>query len=151
MSNEYLTKKNSFGKGVEHKVFSILLEQNFDVYVPLLDDRGIDCVVRSSSGDKYVELQIKARSKNNKGGGFGYFRKVEYYCRDNYYYVFYSEYEDSSYIWCIPSNKIGDLVRINHKTNSFAIRLLSKRKQKRIPNTKYDSYRVVNFDFRNCF
>ncbi|HKB44733.1 MAG TPA: hypothetical protein VKC90_10090 [Chitinophagaceae bacterium] len=48
-----------FGKRMEFFVISKMLEQGLDVYIPLVDDFGIDAIVRKGDGS-FVELQIKA-------------------------------------------------------------------------------------------
>ena len=51
----------SFGKRQEFVVIAELLKHGFDVYLTLVDDQGIDCVVRLNE-TKYLDIQIKARS-----------------------------------------------------------------------------------------
>ena len=50
-----------FGKRIEYSIIAEMLKDGMDVYVPLVDDNGIDAVVRKSDGS-FVEVQIKARS-----------------------------------------------------------------------------------------
>ena len=38
-------------------------KEGLDVYMPLVDDFGIDAVIRKPSGE-FIEIQIKARSKD---------------------------------------------------------------------------------------
>lgn len=52
-----------FGKRQEFAVISRLLKEGCDVYLPLVDERGIDCVIRKDRG-RYLDVQIKARSGN---------------------------------------------------------------------------------------
>ena len=40
-----------------------MLSEGLDVYTPLIDDNGIDAVVRNPDGS-FVEIQIKTRSKD---------------------------------------------------------------------------------------
>ena len=55
----------SFGKRQEFIAIAELLRRRFDVYMTLVDDQQIDCVIRlPSSPPSYIDLQIKARSKN---------------------------------------------------------------------------------------
>ena len=55
----------SFGKRQEYSVVAELLKRGFDVYMTLVDDQGIDCIIRLNSG-RYLDIQIKARSKEVK-------------------------------------------------------------------------------------
>lgn len=50
-----------FGKSCEHRIFSELLKQGFDIYNPLLDNKGIDCVIKKKESKVYITIQIKAR------------------------------------------------------------------------------------------
>jgi hypothetical protein len=52
-----------FGRRMEYWLIGEMLKENLDVYVPLVDDFGIDAVVRKGD-DEFIEVQIKARSKN---------------------------------------------------------------------------------------
>ena len=51
------------GKGYEHAVFGMLTLADIDVYEPLVDDQGIDGVIRVDPGNnaqiKYYDLQVK--------------------------------------------------------------------------------------------
>lgn len=40
---------------------SKMLLEGLDVYTPLVDDHGVDCVVKKEDGT-FIEVQIKARS-----------------------------------------------------------------------------------------
>lgn len=58
----------SFGKRQEYIAIAELLKRGYDVYMTLVDDQQIDCIVRHDNGSfvKYVAVQIKARSKTAK-------------------------------------------------------------------------------------
>ena len=49
-----------------------MLKEGLDVYTPMVDDMGIDAVVRKSDGT-FLEVQIKARSEEVKFGDAGLF------------------------------------------------------------------------------
>ncbi len=99
---------SSFGKRIEYKIISELLVQNFDVYVPLVDDHGIDCIVKSVDyvNDTYKEIQIKARSKYADEKSNGCFTVDKHEIRNNYYFIFYSEIVDKR--WCLTSKQFID-------------------------------------------
>jgi hypothetical protein len=46
-----------FGKRIEYWVIGLMLKEGLDVYVPLVDDFGVDAVVRRKDGT-YAEIQI---------------------------------------------------------------------------------------------
>jgi hypothetical protein len=78
-----------FGKRIEFTVLARMLKEGLDVYVPLVDDMGVDAVVRRGSG--FIEVQVKARSEDAKPGTEGLFTVQKHELRDNYWFVFFSE------------------------------------------------------------
>jgi len=58
-----MSKHHYFGKYCEHRVIGELLKLNYDVALPIVDDRGVDCVILKRDG-KYIDLQIKGRQPN---------------------------------------------------------------------------------------
>ncbi|WP_332634725.1 hypothetical protein [Halalkalibacter flavus] len=74
-----------------------MLKEGLDCYVPLVDDDGIDVVIRKADGS-FIEMQIKARSKNVKFGDAALFAAMTHDYRDNYYFVFYSERMETMWI-----------------------------------------------------
>lgn len=91
----------SFGKRQEYIVIAELLKRNFDVYMTLVDDRGIDCVVRLNS-KKYLDIQIKARSKTAKN--WSTFAAMKFVPKNNCFFIFYIE-KNKTY-WIIPSKEL---------------------------------------------
>ena len=67
-----------------------MLKEGLDVYVPLVDDNAIDAVVRRTDGS-FVEIQIKARSKDVVPGDAALFSAILHEVRMNYFFLFYSE------------------------------------------------------------
>ena len=63
----------SFGKRIEYVVIGELLRRNYDVYQTLVDDQGIDCVLRHKGKSSliYLDIQIKARSKKSQKKSLG--------------------------------------------------------------------------------
>lgn len=101
----------SFGKRQEYIAVAELLKRQFDVYMTLVDDQQIDCVVRiPGSPPSYVDLQIKARSKTAKNGGT--FSALEIRePRENFLFLFYSEACDT--YWVMPSLEVCRLANRN--------------------------------------
>ena len=79
-----------FGKRMEYWLVGLMLKEGLDVYMPLVDDFGIDAVIRKPNG-KFIEVQIKARSKDVKFGDAALFAAITHEFRENYYFLFYSE------------------------------------------------------------
>lgn len=86
-----------FGKRMEYFVISRMLEQGLDVYIPLIDDNAIDAVIRKQDGT-FIEVQIKARSKDVLFGDAALFGAITHEHRSNYYFVFYSHRLDKTWI-----------------------------------------------------
>lgn len=98
---------------MEFVVIAELLRRGFDVYLTLVDDQEIDCVVRQEISGKpvYLDIQIKARSKECKarsGGSFGPLKVWK--PRPNFFYIFYVGHADC--YWVMPST---ELARQAHK------------------------------------
>ena len=94
-----------FGKRIEFWVVGLMLKQGLDVYLPLVDDDGIDAVIKRPDGS-FVEVQIKARSSTVKLGNGGLFAALTHEIRANYWFVFYSERLDT--IWVMSSQEFID-------------------------------------------
>ena len=58
-----------FGKRMEYYLIGNMLMEGLDVYVPLVDDHGVDCVIKKEDGT-FIEVQIKAK-------------RIENYCSEN--------------------------------------------------------------------
>jgi len=86
-----------FGKRIEFYVIGRMLKEGLDLYIPLVDDNAIDAVVRKADGT-FVEIQIKARSKDVKFGDGALFAAIPHEYRKNYWFIFYSERLDTIFI-----------------------------------------------------
>ena len=94
----------SFGKRQEYIAIAKLLQRGFDVYMPLVDDQQIDCVIRRGDHD-YLDVQIKARSRDCKLEDAGRFSAMTIPCpREKYFFLFYSEHIDT--YWIFPSQQL---------------------------------------------
>lgn len=87
----------SFGKRIEYWIIGRMLKEGLDVYVPLVDDDAIDAVVRRTD-DSFITVQIKARSSNIIEGDAALFSAIPHELRDNYWFIFYSERMDMTWI-----------------------------------------------------
>jgi len=93
--------KQSFGKRQEFAAIAEMLKRGLDVYLTLVDDKGIDCIVRKDT-KTYYDVHIKARGKNVKYPGN--FSLSDIITRPNYFFVLYAEKPDK--FWVIPSELI---------------------------------------------
>lgn len=79
-----------FGKRMEYNLVGKMLMEGLDVYLPLVDDHGVDCIIKRSDGS-FIEVQIKARSKEATDGDGALFAAITHSLTDNFFFVFYSE------------------------------------------------------------
>jgi hypothetical protein len=87
-----------FGRRMEYWIISKMLREGLDVYVPLVDDFGIDAVIRKQD-NQFIEVQIKARSKIVVEGDAALFAAIDHpSLRRSYYFIFYSERLDKTWI-----------------------------------------------------
>jgi hypothetical protein len=79
-----------FGKRMEYNLIGKMLMEGLDVYTPLVDDHGVDCVIKRQNGN-FIEVQIKARSNEVTDGDAALFSAITHELTPNFYFVFYSE------------------------------------------------------------
>ncbi len=147
MSNTF-RHNAGFGKRMEYFVINKMLEQGLDVYIPLIDDFGIDAVVRKKDGS-FVELQIKARSKDVLFGDAALFAAITHEQRDNYYFVFYSHRMDKT--WILSSQEFVDNAVQNKTGKNKGKRSIwfngkDTKKKTEHPKPQWDKFLHTNFD-----
>jgi hypothetical protein len=86
-----------FGKRIEYWIVGQMLKEGLDVYLPIVDDDAIDAVIRKPDGT-FTTVQIKARSRDAKFGNAALFAAIHHEERQNYWFVFYSERMDMTWI-----------------------------------------------------
>lgn len=91
-----------FGKRMEYNLVGKMLMEGLDVYLPLVDDHGVDCVIKKEDGT-FIEVQIKARSKEVNDGDAALFSAITHKPTKNFYFVFYSERLDM--MWILSSEE----------------------------------------------
>ena len=87
----------SFGKRMEYSLVGKMLMEGLDCYLPLVDDHGVDCIIKKEDGT-FIEIQIKARSKTVIEGDEALFAGILHKATPNYYFVFYAERLDTMWI-----------------------------------------------------
>lgn len=100
-----------FGKRIEYNLIGKMLMEGLDVYVPLVDDHGVDCVIKKEDGT-FIEVQIKARSNEVTDGDAALFAAISHEKTENFYFVFYSERLDM--MWILSSEEFLDECVTNH-------------------------------------
>lgn len=127
----------SMGKRQEYSAVAELLKRGFDVYMTLVDDQQIDCIVRINSS-RYLDIQIKARGKDVNNPGHFPQLKINSNSK-NYFFIFYDE--TLSTYWVIPSADVikkGSQAKSGKNKGTYSIRLVSKVSKKKFP--KWQSY-----------
>ncbi len=138
----------AFGKRMEFYVVGLMLKEGLDVYLPLVDDDAIDAVVKRPDG-RFVEVQIKARSKDARFGDAALFAALTHNVRQNYWFVFFSERMNT--IWIMSSR---EFIRDSHqnKTGENAgkrtISFNGKKTNAKTEHVKPQFQRYVATDFR---
>lgn len=126
----------SYGKRQEYMAVAELLRRGFDVYMTLVDDQGIDCIVRLNEST-YIDIQIKARSRDAKQWNF--FAAMTFKPRKNLYFIFYTERTNA--YWIIPSQELTGLCVQNKSGKHVGKRSLSLPKTDKGDKTeKYGKY-----------
>lgn len=91
-----------FGKRMEYRIVGDMLMEGLDCYLPLVDDHGVDCVIKKQDGT-FIEIQIKARSREVAFGDAALFAAIDHSETPNFYFIFYSERMDT--MWIISSQE----------------------------------------------
>jgi len=106
----------SFGKRMEYVVVAELLRRGYDVYMPLVDDQGIDCILRKGDSE-YIDIQIKARSHDcSLSDGWRFAAMAINNPRYNYFFIFYSSKADC--YWIAPSLDLVNEAYCNENGNN---------------------------------
>jgi hypothetical protein len=141
-----------FGRRMEYWIIGRMLKEGLDVYVPLVDDFGIDAIIRKRD-NTFIEVQIKARSSTVIPGDAALFAAIVHpEVRPNYYFVFYAERMDT--MWIMSSaefdkeavrNKTGK--NIGKRSMWFNGKRKGKNGEPMIEHAypKYDAYKATDF------
>lgn len=139
----------SFGKRIEYSLIGEMLKEGLDVYTPMVDDMGIDAVIRRTDGT-FLEVQIKARSDSTRFGDAGLFVVNKHEIgRDNYYFVFYSTRLNTKWIMSSADFVKESLLVKNGKNKGMRqIWFTGKntKEKKEYTKPKFEKYVAKNFD-----
>jgi len=130
------------GLSTEHKILSMLLAEGRDVYLPAVDDHGVDALVLSrdagpGGGRIYQELQIKSLTEG------GLFAAIS--CpnpRPNYWFVFYVKRHGT--LWLMNSMDFVKEATQNGKGNNIGKYSIALATKKSISKLRAQ-YIVTNF------
>lgn len=94
-----------FGKRMEYYLIGQMLMEDLDVYVPLVDDHGVDCIIKKDDGT-FIEVQIKARSNDVADGDAALFAAIQpHELKESFYWLFYSERLNGGTMWILSSEE----------------------------------------------
>lgn len=140
-----------FGKRMEYYIIGLMLKEGIDCYVPLVDDDGIDVIIRKQDGS-FIEVQIKARSKDVTEGDAALFAAMTHEYRPNYFFIFYSERLET--MWIMSSEEFLKECVTNKTGKNAGKRSIWFNGKKKDPITgqpkeyakpQYDKYRETDF------
>ena len=137
----------AFGNRIEFYIVGLMLKEGLDVYLPLVDDDAIDAVVKRPDG-RFVEVQIKARSKDIIFGDAALFAALTHELRKNYWFVFYSERMDT--IWIMSSQEFIAESNTNKRGKNMGLRSIwfngkNTKKQTEHVKPQFKQYVATNF------
>lgn len=144
----------SFGKRAEYFIIAQMLKEGLDCYVPLVDDEGIDVIVKKD--DKtFIMVQIKARSKNVRSGDAALFANLHHEYRNNYFFVFYSERmqkdTEKPFYWILSSKEFLNEANTNKTGKYIGSKCIWFNGNKRNKNTgKKEEYIKERFEKYVC-
>lgn len=139
----------AFGKRIEYWIIGLLLKDGFDVFVPIVDDDGIDAIIRSSNGRK-IDLQIKARSATVGFGDAALFAALNHPDeREGYFFLFHSERMKMS--WLMSSKDFIQQAHTNKSGKNVGKRSIwfngkNTRKNAEHPKSKFERWRIAEND-----
>jgi len=102
------------GKEGELKVIGEILRKGFDVYLPAVDIGGIDCIIKTPSG--YKEIQIKTREEAK----LLLFDVKEFTPRENFFIICHNLKEPDIF-WVIPSKVFKEHAQYLRKYKRFRL------------------------------
>lgn len=137
----------SFGKRIEYTVIAEMLKEGLDVFLPIVDDMGIDAIIRKNDGS-FIEIQIKARSDKVKFGDAALFTVNKHEKeRKNYFFVFYSQRLEAK--WIMSSKefvKISRLIKNGKSKGSRQLWMSGRKKKKEYIKPDFQKYVVNDYD-----
>ena len=133
----------SFGKRIEFKLIGEILMQGLDVYLPLVDDHGVDCIVKTPKGT-FIEIQIKSRSDITKRTGC-FTVDNHNTAINNFYFIFYAENTDTR--WVFTSKEFIDNAKMIKSGLYAGRKKLNLNTKKGNNSKKYSTFIIKDFSF----
>ena len=142
----------SFGKRMEYKIIGDMLMEGLDCYVPLVDDHGVDLVIKKQDGT-FIEVQIKASGENVKVGDAARFSAIKHEEQPNYYFIFKSErmkqmwiMSSADFIANTKPNKSGKHAGERSICLNGCRTIKATGKKEEYPRDKFKKFEADNYD-----
>ena len=134
------------GKRAELLTMGKMLAEKIDVYTPLVDDHGVDAVIRYGNGP-FLQVQIKATGKDNQHPVS--FNTMGLSSREGKgFFVFYSEKWEQ--MWIMTRDEVLEFQRKGGKTKSGKemgnIRFGRIVRGELVRNPDFAQFEATNFD-----
>ncbi len=97
------------GKSAEFLVFSELLKQDADLYIPIVDI-GIDTIIKKKDGT-YIQIQVKSTESDEQAGWFNVC-DLELYEGKGLFVVCVDMSKKSPEMWILPSKVFMDYANV---------------------------------------
>lgn len=137
-----------FGKRMEYNIVGKMLMEGLDCYMPLVDDHGVDCVVKKQDAT-FIEIQIKARSKEVSDGDAALFAAITHESTPNFFFIFYSERLDK--MWILSSEEfLQECVTNKSGKNAGKHSIWFNGKKKNPETSQKEEYAYEKFEKYAC-
>ena len=143
----------SFGKRMEFSIIADMLREGLDIYRPLVDDKGIDCILRRENGT-FAEIQIMARSNQIGYQTAATFAGLRCVPRRDSWFVFHAALlGENGLMWIMNSLELEKYASCNTSgkhIGTYTIHLHKSKKEngktRLYPNPLLEKFIVTNFD-----
>lgn len=143
----------SFGKRMEFSLIADMLKEGLDIYRPMVDDKGIDCILRRPDGT-FAEIQIKARSKKIGPKNAATFAGIKCTPQRNYWFVFHAALlGENGLMWIMNSLELDKYASRNISGDNIGSYTIHLHKMKKCgiktclyPNPRLEKFITTNFD-----
>jgi len=122
------------GKIGENVIIGEFLKRDLEVYLPVVD-RGIDCVIKGSSG-RFYAVQIKTLATERRGGNYFYVNNFQ--PRSDFFIVLHMTQTDETYV--LPSEVYEKHSREAYARRGTRRRLVLTDKKRKILNQYRNNY-----------
>ena len=137
----------SFGARIEYWIIGEMLRQGLDIYRPLVDDMGIDAILRKEDGS-FLEIQIKAREGNPEHKKPTGYSGIKCEQQGDYWFIFFfEELGERGTMLLMTADEFRQHANQN-KNGTWNIDLGGMRKKEIYIKPVYEKYICHDFSFK---